>query len=266
MTPAGAAAEDLPRARPHSGRFRQASLITEPMTVATDTALAIVCGSAACDLARREFGRLQRESGQSSPRAAVNPRAPALWAASLGFAAAAAAAGAIAHGAAGVAPSTAASMWRTAIRCTGLSGAFFAGGGACAGLRGGQRWAALGLVATVQTVVQRRMGAQPSFRTAAIASGIDLSAGVACLANPARRGNRAALLACASAAVAGAGGLIQFVGWGRGRRFNHNDRFHIVQIGASALLYAAALSSSTRETATHHNGPVTPKASPPSHA
>ncbi len=210
-------------------------LITEPMTVATDAALAVVCGAAAWDLAHRRAGAgcAAGDSGRSWSRA--------LWAASLGVAAAAAGAGAIAHGAQEMAPRTAARAWRAAIRYTGVSGALFAAGAACTGLRGLRRVAALGLVALAEFAAQDRLGEHPRFRSAAAAYGINLTAGVACLRGPAMIGDRAALLACASAGVATVGGTLQLGGWGRHRSFNHNDRFHVVQIAASVLLYRAAL-------------------------
>jgi hypothetical protein len=202
--------------------------VTEPTTTATDALLAAANFAMALDLARRPAPRVGRGTYR-------------LWALALGVSGAAAAAGAVSHGSKAVGDgSLSARAWKLALRGSGMTGTLLAAGAAMEQPDTARRARSLASIAVRQATFQGRVAPRAPFRSAVLAYGMDTTSTLRWLMPQAREGERSSLLALGSITLTILGGVVQQAGWGRGTLLNNNDRFHLLQLGSSALLYAAA--------------------------
>lgn len=203
-------------------------LVTEPTTTATDALLAVTNFVLALDLARRPSPPLRRGTYR-------------LWTLALAASGTAAAAGAVSHGAKAIGDgSLSRNAWTLALRASGVTGTLLASGAAMEQPDRARRARSLASIAVRQATFQGRVAPRSPFRSAVLAYGIDTTSAVRMLTPPAREGERSAMLALGAITLTIMGGVVQQGGWGRGRLFNNNDRFHLLQLGSSALLYLAA--------------------------
>ena len=203
--------------------------ITEPMTMATDYlmgALALVLGV-----------RLAR-SGVTSGHGAV-----LLWAGLFVCTAAASFFGGTHHGLAQIlSHGTNRTLWQVTLYATGLGSACLLGGAALAGTAGWVRSLLLALVVVKLLTYTWWMSTHTDFLFVIIdyGSALLLTMIVAWTSNT---GGMSAALPWlnAGAAVAVVAALIQALEVAPHPQFNHNDLFHVVQMGALYLLYRGGL-------------------------
>lgn len=203
--------------------------IAEPTTTLTDVALAVL--TAALGVALLVHG-LGRGSG-----------AVLLWAGGFLITAASALLGAVVHGfAPWLSLGKKSALWKATLVLIGLNNFFLLAAVTVAELRGGVRVALLGLAVAKLLAYLIRLRTRNDFSIAAVDAGVSLLAVLALQ-----------LFALVAGGAAGAGWIITGVllslagaglqrnGWGLHRHFNHNDLFHVVQMGAAYLLYRGGL-------------------------
>ena len=199
--------------------------LTEPTTTLTDLGLAIGCGLMARRLGRAAAPGLPATSG------------PLLWAGALGAAAGAAGAGVVAHGAKDVGDgSQAAECWDVSLRLAGASGTLFALGATVHATDGMSRAALVLSTLGKGAATQRALAHDAPFSAAVAAVGADMALVALLAVDGALRREPWAAWTLAGIGVGAVGGAVQHAGWGADATFNHNDRFHVVQLVSYALL------------------------------
>ena len=211
--------------------------ISEPMTLVTDAVLA----GASLWFALR-LARLARRTRQ---------RSIALWSAAFMSGGAAALLGGIYHGfGPGLGALTSVILWKGTVWLAGVSSLTSLSGSLTAVLAASPRAPLVGIVWAKFAVYAIWMAGRDEFRYVVY----DQLTGMAAILllhaydiysrkDPAGRFMMAAVLA----SVAGA--ALQQSGFDLHRNFNHNDLFHVVQIGANYLFYRGTLRLSDRDQA-----------------
>jgi hypothetical protein len=201
-------------------------MIAEPMTMLTDYALAGVTGWLACLLYRGREGRRPRS----------------LW--TLAFAALALAAllGGTWHGFAPAFSAGAALLvWKATVLSVGIASFGMFGGSAIATTTASLRKWLLAVAAAKLAVYSAWMLFHSEYVYVIVDTGIALAALAALHAASAiRRRDRASLWILAGVGVSLLAAGIQASGFAPHPRFNHNDLYHLIQIGAMLLLYSGA--------------------------
>jgi hypothetical protein len=197
--------------------------ITEPTTLATDYILAALVFYLAFRLTQRS-----RQTGQASTR---------LWARAFTFSAVAGVTGGTYHGFARVlGPGSGLILWKVTVYAIGLAGFFLLVAAALASLTGmARRWVILaGLVEFLFYAVW--MGSHNDFRFVIYDYGPALLAVL--LLQLLRAGEEPTVPWVAGGILASfAAAGIQASGFDLYPNFNHNDIYHLVQMGAFYLLY-----------------------------
>lgn len=135
---------------------------------------------------------------------------------------------------------TLAVFWRATLASIGLTSFFLLAAVVCAVLTGAVRRVWIAAAALQLCFYLFWIGDHDEFRFAIY----DYAAGMVCIlclcVVAARRGQRAfARWMSAAIAVAIAASAVQASGVALARNFNHNDLYHVIQIGAGALFYGA---------------------------
>jgi hypothetical protein len=201
--------------------------VSEPTTVATDYALAIVSVVLALRLAA------------ARPRASLPGR---LWAASFLALAVAGLAGGTWHAIpAGVLTSLRSLLWSITYVAIGVADLLLLAGAAQSALAGWPRRAALALVAGRFLVYAPCVVALRGFGVVAV----EFAVTVACLLlfglDLARRRESATAFVLAAGVASLAGGLVQALHLTLHVQFNHNDLFHVIQMAGIWLMFRGAL-------------------------
>jgi hypothetical protein len=203
--------------------------IAEPMTMATDYAM----GALAAVLAVRLL-RAGSASGQMSIL---------LWGGVFVCTALASLLGGASHGFVHVlSPSTNGALWRATLFATGVGSACLLGAAAFAGTSGWLQRILLAVVIVKLVAYVWWMASHNDFIFVIVDYGTALAATMI-VAWLSRTGGMAAAVPWlnAGAAVAVVAALIQALKLAPHPQFNHNDLFHVVQMGASYLLYRGGL-------------------------
>jgi len=202
-------------------------MIAEPMTVLTDYALAGVTGWLAFALYRSREGRRSRS----------------FW--TLAFAALALAAllGGTWHGFAARLPESAVILvWKATVLSVGIASfGMLAGSAAAAATSAGMEKALLAIAAAKLALYSAWMLFHSEYVYVIADTGFALAVVAALHAGSAFRRRDSAspwILAGVGASLAAAG--VQASGFDLHRHFNHNDLYHVIQIGAMLLFYAGA--------------------------
>src|SRR5688572_5181226 len=198
--------------------------LREPTTTITDLALAIIGGWLALSLVLR-------------------PHEPAvhLWAEAFGCAAGGGLFGAIAHGLPDyISKGTHRVLWTGAVLCTGVAAIIFAVAAGMAAAPAYEEWIiGLGLIAAALYTVAAII--RPTFEKAAAVSAVALAAILLSAAGISRFSPSAAAWMVAGVALAGLGFGVQRARISLHRHLNHNDLFHLLQLGVFLCLYRAAI-------------------------
>lgn len=201
-------------------------MIAEPMTMLTDYALAGVTGWLAWALYRSREGR----------------RARSLW--TLAFAALALAAllGGTWHGFAPAFTEIAVLLvWKATVLSVGVASFGMLAGSAAAVTPPSAAKALLALAAAKLAVYAAWMPFHSEYIYVIVDTGIALAAVAALHAWSAlKRRDRASFLMLGGVGVSLLAAAVQASGFAPHRYFNHNDLYHLVQIGAMLLFYAGA--------------------------
>jgi hypothetical protein len=203
--------------------------MTEPATVATDVALALLA-----------FVFAVRLASSAAERGSV---ATGWLAGAMAAAGIAALIGAIAHGAD---PARHAALrdrcWRGALYATGPVGAATVASVAYFAARGAVRATLLALGAVKLAVYLYRVARWPEFRVAAADYGIALAVLLAGAAYEGfRRGAAGMRWMFAGVLVSLLAGIVQARRLALHRQFNHNDLYHVIQMAALYALYRGGM-------------------------
>ena len=202
--------------------------VAEPTTTLTDFALAAL----AAVLGVLLLGR-----------ASTGGAAVLLWGAGFLTTAASALTGGAVHGfEPWLSPGGRRARWRATLVLIGLSNALLLSAVVVAELGGAARVALLAAAAGKLALYLVRLRKREDFALAAVDSGVALL-GVLALELLALAGGGAprAGWIVAGVLLSLAGAAAQLRGWSLHRHFNHNDLFHVVQMGAAYLLYRGGL-------------------------
>ena len=199
--------------------------VTEPMTVATNVALALLASVFAVRLAYRSA---------AEDSAAAGCLAAAFLATGL-----AAVIGALAHGTAPEAHAALrARFWRGALYAAGLIGAATVASVAFFAARGSIRTAILAIAAIKLVVFTVRVARNPEFSVAAADYGVALAimlVGAAFMM--VRHQARGMAWLIAGVLVSLVAGIVQARRLALHRHFNHNDLYHVIQMAALYAFY-----------------------------
>ena len=201
-------------------------MIAEPTTALTDYALAGVTGWLAHALYRSREGR----------------RARALWTLAFAALALAAALGGTWHGfSPAFAEMAVALVWKATVLSVGVASFGMFAGSAAATFPGRVGNALLAIAAAKLAVFSAWMLFRSEYIYVIVDTGIALAA-VAALHgwSAIRNRDRASLRILAGVGVSLLAAAVQASGFALHRHFNHNDLYHVMQIGAMLLLYAGA--------------------------
>lgn len=196
----------------------------EPTTFATDLALAALTGVFAVKLLRRA--------------AQIGSPALRLWGAAFVASALAALLGGLYHGFGPEMGTASVSLWKATLYAGGATSFFLAAGGITAALRGQIRRVSIILVALKASAYVATVTADPEFRWLVYEYGSTLLGLAVWQLARWRRGaapGAGSILGGIAASLAAA--LVQRSGVALHEHFNHNDLYHLVQMGATALLY-----------------------------
>jgi hypothetical protein len=198
--------------------------VREPATAITDLALGIIGGWLALSLVLR-------------------PHQPAvhLWAEAFGCAAGGGFFGAIAHGLTDYISKTMHRVfWSAAVLCAGVAAIGFAAAAGVAAAPAYEDWIVrVGLAAALLYAVG--VIVRPTFVKAVIVSVVALAAILLSAAAISRFSPRAAAWLVAGVALTGVGFGLQRARISLHRHLNHNDLYHLLQLGAFLCLYRAAI-------------------------
>ena len=203
--------------------------ITEPMTLVTDYLL----GALALALAFRLFGAAGT-GGQLSVR---------LWGIAFVMTAVAAVTGGTYHGFIEMVPASAGRLlWKITLITTGFGSAALLGAAVLAAAAGTLQWVLLALVVLKLVVFVEVVLTRNNFLLVILDYGSALLAVLlgAIFLRPTGLTPAAGWLA-AGVAVSVVAGIVQAFRLAPHPRFNHNDLFHVIQMGALYLLYRGGL-------------------------